>query len=364
MSTILVIDDDETFRNVLAKTLEKQGLEVMQAATGAQGVQLARTDAPDLILCDVELGGVGGNLVLYAVRRDPQLAHIPFVLMSGHGLGGDIALPGTERGADGFLAKPFSPAKLTATIDACLIRKQEKPAKADWVTGGFRAEAGGDSTTGLLQPLKRVLELTRLLGTRPQEPKAIMELAGQVHHAAAGLLRRIENCLCCAEIERLASDWQRIGALQEYRTGARSVIESAAREKARLADRTADLVLMLEETPVAISPDRLKKIVEELLDNAFTFSQPASSVQVTTVTDSGHVVLSISDRGSGMTAEQIARGGVPISLDQVLLTQHGSGLGLSIAQRLVELHKGTLTIQVGPGHGTTVTVNLPRPLPA
>src|SRR5438874_2700736 len=148
MSTILVIDDDEAFRNILAKTLQKQGLEVVQAATGAQGVQLARTDAPDLILCDVELGGVGGNLVLYAVRRDPQLAHIPFILMSGHGLGGDTALPGTERGADGFLAKPFSPAKLTATIDACLIRKQEKPAKADWVTGGFRAEAGGDSTTG------------------------------------------------------------------------------------------------------------------------------------------------------------------------------------------------------------------------
>src|SRR5438552_16595283 len=131
MSKILVIDDDAAFRSVLATMLEKQGLEVLQAASGAEGVQLARTDTPNLILCDVELGGVGGNLVLYAVRRDPQLAHIPFILMSGHGLGGDTALPGTERGADGFLAKPFSPAKLTATIDACLIREQEEPAKAD-----------------------------------------------------------------------------------------------------------------------------------------------------------------------------------------------------------------------------------------
>src|SRR5947207_3041919 len=70
MSKILVIDDDAAFRGVLATMLEKQGLEVLQAASGAEGVQLARTDTPSLILCDVELGGVGGNLVLYAVRRD------------------------------------------------------------------------------------------------------------------------------------------------------------------------------------------------------------------------------------------------------------------------------------------------------
>ena len=365
MNKILVIDDDAGFRDILATMLQKQGLEVVQATTGAEGIQLARTAAPDLIMCDIELGGVGGNLVLYAVRRDPQLAAIPFILMSGYGPGADIALPGMQRGADGFLAKPFSPAKLTATLHACLTSEQEKSVQPGWITGGFRVEAGGDSTAGLLQPLKRVLELSRLLGAPPPEPKAIVDLAGQVHQAAAGLLRRIENCLCYAEIERLASDWQRNGALQEYRTGARSVIEIAAREKARSVDRAADLALMLEEALVAMSADRLKKIVEELLDNAFKYSPPGSTVQVKTVTDPGHLIMSISDRGPGMTAEQIARGGAPIPLDQVLLTQHGSGLGLSIAQRLTELHYGTLTIQAGPEQeGTTVTVSLARPVAA
>src|ERR1051326_6072517 len=127
MSRILIIDDDESFRAVLAKMLEGQGHDVLQASAGAEGVQLARVEKPDLILCDVELGGVGGNLVLYAVRRDPQLAALPFVLMSGYSLGAETTMPGMERGADAFLAKPFTPGKLAAAVDGCL-RKWKEPA--------------------------------------------------------------------------------------------------------------------------------------------------------------------------------------------------------------------------------------------
>jgi two-component system sensor kinase len=62
-----------------------------------------------------------------------------------------------------------------------------------------------------------------------------------------------------------------------------------------------------------------------------------------------------------MTAEQIAQAGAPIPLDQVLLAQQGSGLGLCIAQRLTELHNGTFAIEGQAGHGTKVTVRLSKP---
>src|SRR5437879_13597651 len=121
MNKILVIEDDQSFRATLVATLEEQGFEVLQASTGAQGVQIARTEEPNLILCDVELQGVGGNLVLYAVRRDPKIASIPFVLMAGFAFM-ETAPQGGLKGADGFLAKPFSPTKLAATIGARLGR--------------------------------------------------------------------------------------------------------------------------------------------------------------------------------------------------------------------------------------------------
>src|SRR2546425_4450546 len=89
MPKILVIDDDDSLRGMLVSTLEKNGFETLQAASGAVGVQLARTHLPDLVLCDVNMGGVGGNLTLYALRRDPTIASVPFILMSGFAYAGD-----------------------------------------------------------------------------------------------------------------------------------------------------------------------------------------------------------------------------------------------------------------------------------
>src|SRR6266487_1618797 len=135
MPKILVIDDEEAFRSTLITILEKNGFDVLQAASGAIGVHLARTQLPDLILCDVNMAGVGGNLTLYALRLDPQIASIPFILMSGYLSSGDTP-PGIQRGADGFLTKPFSPEKLVATIQRCLSKPEPAPVVAKNSLGG------------------------------------------------------------------------------------------------------------------------------------------------------------------------------------------------------------------------------------
>src|SRR6266516_2770268 len=362
MPKILVIDDEEAFRSTLITILEKNGFDVLQAASGAIGVHLARTQLPDLILCDVNMTGVGGNLTLYALRRDPQIASIPFILMSGYVSSGDTP-PGIERGADGFLSKPFSTEKLLTTIHACLNKPERASLVAKDTSGGSLVMASLDSSSGLLVTLSRILDITQLIGNtdRPLQPKEIIELASKAHEAAAHLHRRIENCLLYAEIERLASDWQQVASLQEHRTGIHEVVEPVAREKARTLKRTADLDLQIDDALAAISADSLKKILEELLDNAFRYSRPGSAVHLKTAVVADHVGLSIIDQGRGMTREQVAQAGGPVPLDQVLLAQQGSGLGLAIATRLTELHRGAFIVQSEPGRGTTVTVTMTKP---
>jgi signal transduction histidine kinase len=212
----------------------------------------------------------------------------------------------------------------------------------------------------LLEIVSRILDISRLIGnkSRPLQPKDTTDLADQAHKAAAHLHRRLEHCLFYAEVERLASDWQQVASLQEHRTGIQQVVEPAAREKARTLERTADLDLRIDDAPASISADSLKKIVEELLDNAFRYSSPGKPVQVKTAVVADQVALSITDQGCGMTPEQAAQAGGPVPLDQVLLVQQGSGLGLIIARRLIELHRGTLIVSSAPGRGTTVTVSL------
>src|SRR5437867_13452869 len=124
MNKILIIDHDEASRAALAVTLQQQGFEVLQADTGVQGVQLARAESPNLILCDVDLQGVGGSLILFAVRRDPHLASIPFVLMSRFAVS-EASPQGLEKGADAFLAKPITPKALASTIDECLNKRPD-----------------------------------------------------------------------------------------------------------------------------------------------------------------------------------------------------------------------------------------------
>ncbi len=125
--------------------------------------------------------------------------------------------------------------------------------------------------------------------------------------------------------------------------------------------RATDLSLNFEDAVVAMSPGHLRKIVLELLDNAFRFSRAGSQVLVQTKKEAEHLALSVADLGSGMSPEQIAEAGNPIPLDQALLVRHGSGLSLTLARRLTELHGGHLQIHSEPGRGTTVTVNLPIP---
>ena len=362
MPKILVIDDEEPFRASLMAILEQKGFEVFQAASGAIGVQLARTHLPDVILCDVNMTGVGGNLTLYALRRDPQIASIPFILMSGYLSSGETP-PGIERGADGFLSKPFNTEKLLATIHGCLSKREQAPVVARDSSDGSLGLASLDSSSGLLVTLSRILDITQLIGNtgRPLQPKEIIQLAGQAHEAAAHLHRRIENCLLYAEIERLASDWQQVASLQEHRAGILEVVEPVARQKARTLNRTADLSLEIDDALAAISADSLKKILEELLDNAFRYSRPGSAIHLKSAVGADHVGLSIIDQGCGMTPELVAQAGGPVPLDQVLLAQQGSGLGLAIARRLTELHRGTFIVQSEPERGTTVMVNMTKP---
>ena len=191
MSRILVIEDDDIFRHTVIATLEKHGYEVFEAPGGAKGVQLARDLRPDLVLCDVNMDGADGRLTLFALRRDPQLASTPFVLMSGQTLSGE-ALPGTGRGADAFLRKPFLGEKLLTTIENCLNQAGPPPDAVEQMTNG------GDVcwvSEALLQSLEETVEaVRRVLASDPQAANLeIMQQAALVRQSALRLKQLIEQ---------------------------------------------------------------------------------------------------------------------------------------------------------------------------
>jgi two-component system phosphate regulon response regulator PhoB len=123
---ILIVEDEEEIRELVAYNLVKQGYRVIPAETGEHGLRLVRSEAPDLIVLDLMLPGVDGLEVCRTLKRDPKTAVIPLVMLTAKGEESDI-VTGLELGADDYLTKPFSPRVLTARIRAVLRRKADEP---------------------------------------------------------------------------------------------------------------------------------------------------------------------------------------------------------------------------------------------
>ncbi|HNK69726.1 MAG TPA: response regulator [Flavobacteriales bacterium] len=121
MKTILLIEDDADMRENTAEILELANFRVLQASNGRAGVELARRENPDLVLCDIMMPELDGYGVLHLLGRDPATAEMPFIFLSAKAERGDVR-KGMELGADDYLTKPFEESELLNAIEGRLKR--------------------------------------------------------------------------------------------------------------------------------------------------------------------------------------------------------------------------------------------------
>src|SRR5438876_7688333 len=364
MTKILVIDDDASLREIIQLSLEHAGFEVIEAENGAHGVQQACTHLPDLILCDVRMDKMDGYRTLAALRQDSVTAPIPFILMTGQAETAGMR-QGMELGADDYLSKPFTVPQLLAAVNARLKKLQTVREQAERKLADLRANISLALPHELLTPLNGILGFSDIIITDHAhlQPEEVVSMAEAIRDSAERLQRLIENFLIYAQLELLQAD--QLQALREGKTfDVRHPIERVAQTRAERAGRSNDLVLNLCNADAAIAEDYFTKVAGELLENAFKFSAPGSPVHVEGSVSNGNFILRVSDRGRGMKAEHIAVIGAYMQFERKIYEQQGSGLGLTVAKRLTELHGGELTIQSERGVGTTVELKLPCLAPA
>ncbi len=119
---ILIVDDSEPIRTSLAAMLSAENYVAIVAENGKVGVEVARREIPDLILCDVQMPELDGYGVLNQLRNDGATAAIPFVFLTGRSES-DQVREGMNLGADDYLTKPFKRAELVRTVNARLARR-------------------------------------------------------------------------------------------------------------------------------------------------------------------------------------------------------------------------------------------------
>jgi DNA-binding response OmpR family regulator len=144
--TILVVDDEQTIREVLRRYLEREGFRVIEAADGELALQVLDEETPSLIVLDLMLPGVDGLEIARTLRGGRS---IPIVMLTARGELSD-RIEGLELGADDYIVKPFSPREVTLRVQAVLRRREEGTIHA-----GDPLEDGGMT----LNPRTRLVEI-------------------------------------------------------------------------------------------------------------------------------------------------------------------------------------------------------------
>lgn len=113
MAKVLVIDDEQSIRTLMAAILEDEGHDVLQAADGYQGLDVLETETPDIVILDIMMPGIDGRETYRRIRERPHLEHIPVIMVSA----GAYGAPET---VNAFMRKPFNLSDFLATLDKVL----------------------------------------------------------------------------------------------------------------------------------------------------------------------------------------------------------------------------------------------------
>lgn len=360
----LVIDDSRYFRNIIKFMLNKyqENIEIIEAENGKTGVQLALKHLPDLIICDIVMPELDGYGVLQALREHPMTQNIPFIFLSSRVDKADQR-HGMELGADDYLTKPFTKEELLGAIAARLKKYELFYRQSQKELDELRDNLTHSLPHELHTPLAGILGLSRvILDVYQLEDPRVIDMIKMIYNSAQEIYRLTQNFLLYADLEILSKDPEQLTAINSFKEGTftEEIITRSAIKISQKYQRENDLKLnLISDKFVKISAPKLEKILEEILDNAFKFSQPGTPIEIKTDSDDIFWRVEVRDYGKGMSHAEIQRIGAYVQFQRKLYEQQGSGLGLIIAKRLTELYGGELIISSIPGEKTIVNIALP-----
>lgn len=357
---ILVIDDEESYRQIISVTLQMTGYEVFEATNGLDGLAAAKMHRPDLILCDVNMPKMDGHALLATLKNEQEFAGIPFVFLTGNAGPGDLR-KGMQAGADDYLTKPFSAEELINAVSVRLTKKKTMQKFYEAQFDDIRSNIALSLPHEFRTPLNGILGFSQILaeddGVSPEEVK---QIGSMIHRSGKRLHHLLENLVLFGQLQLWRTDTAKIAALRKDHSGpVGDALHGIVENLMEKHERPGSVVTSIGAGEARISAHFLGKIVEEVTDNALKFSEPGTTVLVESVVKDASLVLTIRDAGRGMTEEQVSKISGFQQFERGYYEQQGAGLGLALTRAITEVHDGTFTIVSEKNLGTTVTITLP-----
>jgi two-component system, sensor histidine kinase and response regulator len=355
MKKILFIDDNDELRKITLEALELEGFQVSGANCGRQGIEIAREQKPDLILCDIMMPEIDGFEVFQQLRSITATSSIPVVFLTALAERENIR-KGMDLGVDDYLIKPFTLYELLNTISARLTKSSEIKSQIEVMVNDFRDRVLHFLPHELLTPLNGIIGFSGIIkdDATTLSRSEIREMASQIECSGDRLHKLIKNFLNYIRI--LANEEPDLKKVQFENTC--NKIALISKKVAENHGRVDDLVLNLESADLLIEYDDLVFIIRELVDNAFKFSVLNSNVYVTSSVSENSVDISITDHGIGFPVESMSEIAAFNQFNRKKMEQQGTGLGLITSMLTVQRYHGKLSIS-SDKQGTIVVLSFP-----
>lgn len=352
---VLLVDDNADMRGYLRRLLS-QRWQVETAANGAIALNLIQQQPPDLVLSDVMMPEMDGFQLLHALRSDPQTKSIPIILLSAWA-GEEATIEGLTAGADDYLIKPFSARELMARVETQL---QMSRLRQEHSANQFKNEFLRTITHELQAPLASILAWARLLQSQPFDTERMARALSTIERNAVVEAKLVKDLLDVSSM--LSGNLHLKLQLVELAPLVQNTIAPLQRSAEAKQIQFVETISPTVQGNVLADGDRLRQILTILVENAIKFTPAGGQVDFRIERLGSEIQITVSDTGIGISPEFLPQVFDRFSQAEVpsLHSPGGVGIGLAIAQYLVELHHGTIGVtSEGEGRGTTFTVRLP-----
>ena len=348
--------------NSTADVLRLSGYRTITAENGLEALQTLQTVAPDLIIADIMMPEMDGYQFFDAVRENPAWLSIPFIFLSAKGQKLDIR-KGYMLGADDYITKPFEINDLMLTIETRIKRFRELEMQAQAEIDGAKTQLMNIFGHELRTPLSYIYGFVSLLQQDHQMlDDETMELTlDSIWKGTERLTKLIEDLMLLVQLDQglLEVELERFGKQVAIGLEIQEAVQSL---QAKAHEQGIAISMVAPDGLYIYGIDRyIRDAITRLLDNAIKFSKPGDSrVWIRGEKQDDQVEITIQDNGIGIEAEHTTLLFQRFQqIDRATQEQQGIGMGLEIAQRLVQLHGGSISVASQPGEGSEFTITLP-----
>lgn len=356
--TILIIDDDRALQQSCRQVFATNSYIIESSFDGASGIAKYDTIEPDLVLVDLCMPGLGGIEVLEKLKsKDPDCVA---VVITAYGTI-STAVEAMKRGAYDFIPKPFTPDQLRFIVRRGLERRRfiKETARLRREKRMMRDNFVSMVSHELRSPLAAVQQKLMLVTGGYSG-----EVSAEARMAILAMQDRIDGLIS------LIGDWLDLSRIEaggivgeKDLVDLRSVVTGVIDTLGPLAEKAGVTLRIGAGDPIpqiAGNLETLRMLFSNLIDNAIKYNHEGGSVTASFLNIGKDVKVVIRDTGIG-----IPRDSLPLVFEQFYRvkgrgTANGSGLGLSMCRRIVELHGGTLEVESEVGKGSVFTVCLPN----